>query len=148
MKRRCPRCGAIVPDNSLTCPQCYTEVARDLVGSEPLHSSEEFREQIEQRQKNMRIALILAIIPAIFGFLGLGMIYQDYRDERGWKFLGVGLVLFLFPVLSIIVLGIAGIFAAVLLLIPLFFSLLAYAGMALLSIAETYFGSFRFLFTR
>ena len=146
MKRRCPKCGAVVPDNSLTCPQCYTEVPRDLIETEPVRDRNEFRERIERRKKNLTISLILAILPAFFGILGLGMIYQDSRDSRGWEFMAAGLILYLIPVSAVVVIGFANIFAAILLIIPLFFALLLYAGAALLSIAETYFGSFRFLF--
>ena len=146
MKRRCPKCGAVVPDNSLTCPQCYTEVPRDLTEQEPVRDRNEFRKQIERRKKDMRISLVLAIIPAFFGILGLGLIYQDSRDFRGWRYLAIGAVLYLLPVAAIVVIGFADVLAAVLLIIPLFFVLLLYAGIALVSIAETYFGSFRLLF--
>ena len=30
----------------------------------------------------------------MFGLLGLGQIYRDYRDSKGWIFLIVGLLLF------------------------------------------------------
>ncbi len=146
MKRRCPKCGAVVPDNSLTCPQCYTEVPRDLVETEPLHDRYEFRERIERRKKNMKVSMALAVIPAFFGLLGLGLLYQDVRDSRGWEFLAAGLVLYLLPVISIVVIGFANLLAAALLLVPLFFALLLYAGTAFMSFFETYFGSLRFLF--
>jgi len=145
MRRKCPKCGAVVPDNSLTCPQCYTEVPRDLVETEPLHDRNEFREQIERRKKNMKISLALAIIPAFFGILGIGLIYQDSRDYRGWKFLAVGAVLYILPVITLMI-GFTTLIGAVLLLLPVFFALLLYAGAALVSIAETYFGSFRLIF--
>ena len=145
MRRKCPKCGAVVPDNSLTCPQCYTEVPRDLVETEPLHDRNEFREQIERRKKNMKISLALAVIPAFFGILGIGLIYQDSRDYRGWKFLAVGAVLYILPVITLMI-GFTTLIGAVLLLLPVFFALLLYAGAALVSIAETYFGSFRLIF--
>ena len=146
MRRKCPKCGAVVPDNSLTCPQCYTEVPRDLVETEPLHDRNEFREQIERRKKNMKISLALAVIPAFFGILGIGLIYQDSRDYRGWQFLAIGAILYLLPVVTLVTIGFASVIGAVLLIIPVFFALLLYAGAALASIAETYFGSFRLLF--
>ncbi len=138
MKRRCPNCGAVVPENSLTCPQCYAEVERELPDDGHRDTRQEFREHIRKRNKNMTVSLILAIIPAFFGLLGLGLAYQDYRNPRWMKYLGTGLVLFLLPVLIILFLWVL----SILLIIPILFLLLLYIGTALVSIAETYFGSF------
>ena len=138
MRRRCPNCGAVVPENSLTCPQCYAEVDRVLPDDPKKTAQEEFREHIERRNKKMPISLALAVIPAFIGLLGLGLIYQDRRDPRGFRYLGTGLVLFLLPILMILVLGLF----SLLLIIPIFFLLLMYVLTALASIAETYFGSF------
>ena len=93
----------------------------------------------------MKISLALAIIPAFFGILGIGLIYQDSRDYRGWKFLAAGAVLYILPVITLMI-GFTTLIGAVLLLLPVFFALLLYAGAALVSIAETYFGSFRLIF--
>ena len=90
MTRYCPRCGAVVPQNSLTCPQCYTEVPRSVPDEpEPGYS------RIGRRKKSATLALILSVIPAFFGLLGLGLIYEDRRDPRGYRYLGAGLVLYI-----------------------------------------------------
>ncbi len=137
MKRRCPNCGAVVPENSLTCPQCFAEVDRELPGDPKKSTREQFREHIERREKSMTLSMILAVIPAFVGLLGLGLIYQDFRDPRGVRYLGTGIVLFLIPVCMILFLGLF----SLLLIIPIFFLLLLYVLTALASIAETYFGS-------
>lgn len=144
MRRRCPNCGAVVPENSLTCPQCYAEVDRILPDDPRKTTREEFREHIEKRDKKMAVSLALAVIPAFVGLLGLGLIYQDWRDPRGFRYLGTGIVLFLLPVMMILFLGLL----SLLLIIPIFFLLLLYVVTALSSIAETYFGSFSVLFAK
>ena len=73
-------------------------------------------------------------------------LYQDSRDYRGWQFLAIGAILYLLPVVTLVTIGFASVIGAFLLIIPVFFALLLYAGAALASIAETYFGSFRLLF--
>ncbi|WII07335.1 hypothetical protein PED39_07015 [Methanomassiliicoccales archaeon LGM-RCC1] len=90
MTRYCPNCGEAVPSNCLTCPKCYAKIPAEPVKNE--------RRQEEQRTgsngKNQSIRRILAIVPGFFGILGLGHIYMDYKQPRGYKFLIVGLVFF------------------------------------------------------
>ncbi len=144
MKRRCPNCGAVVPDNSLTCPQCFAEVDRVLSDDPKKSTREQFREHIQRRDKNMTVSLVLAILPAFIGLLGLGLIYQDFRDIRGYRYLGTGFVLFMIPVCLIVFLGLF----SLILIIPIFFMLLLYLVTALASIAETHFGSIDLNFRR
>lgn len=101
MVRYCPNCGSVVPVGSLTCPQCYTEVPRGNEWEKESRSRRrdgmdrnEFQREIGERRKDMRISRLLSIIPAFFGFLGVGMIYQDHRDRLGWIFLVFGLIVF------------------------------------------------------
>jgi len=91
MTRYCPKCGEAVPTNSLTCPKCYAKIPPEPVKSEPSGSQTGKK---AQRDDNRLIRLILSIIPGFFGFLGIGQIYRDYRQKRGYLFLLLGLVLF------------------------------------------------------
>ena len=90
MTRYCPNCGEAVPSNCLTCPKCYAKIPAEPVKNE--------RRQEEQRTgsngKNQSIRRILAIVPGFFGILGLGHIYMDYRQSRGYMFLLIGLFFF------------------------------------------------------
>lgn len=80
MSKRCRRCGTPVPDNSITCPKCYREVPR--APPEPKESG----------SRDPRIALLLAILPGVFGLWGLGHIYMGLT-ERGLYLLATGVVL-------------------------------------------------------
>lgn len=153
MTRYCPVCGAVVPKNSLTCPQCYTEVPRDDMEDEPRPSytrrsegrtRDQFREQITRRHKSQKLAMLLAIVPAFFGVLGLGLIYEDRRDSQGWVFLVAGLILFWVLVALIVSMHVTGILTTILLAIPMVLFALLYIGAAASSIAATVFGSYRF----
>ena len=151
MTRYCPRCGAVVPQNSLTCPQCYAEVPRDVPDEpEPGYSrkafdrsGDEFREQIGRRKKSAMLALFLSVVPAFFGLLGLGLIYEDRRDPRGFKYLGAGLILFAVIVALIFTVHASGILGTVLFIIPTALLLLIYLGCALAAAAETWMGNLR-----
>ncbi|MGE4275202.1 MAG: hypothetical protein AB7E27_03950 [Candidatus Methanomethylophilaceae archaeon] len=86
--RRCPQCGSSVPDNSLTCPQCFTPLPREaevIDGSGAWHGA-------KSGSKNGNVAMLLAILPGIFGIWGLGHLYLG-ESQRGLKFLAVGLLL-------------------------------------------------------
>ena len=151
MTRYCPRCGAVVPQNSLTRPQCYTEVPRSVPDEpEPGYSrrafdrsGDEFREQIGRRKKSATLALILSVIPAFFGLLGLGLIYEDRRDPRGYRYLGAGLVLYILVAALILTVHASGILGLILFIIPTALLLLIYLGCALAAAAETWMGNLR-----
>lgn len=89
MARKCPNCGELVPDFSVTCPKCYKEIPRKEVIEESIPKDESSTKQ----KFNKWIVLILAIVPALFGFMGLAQIYQR-KFKRGAAFLVVGLALF------------------------------------------------------
>lgn len=149
MTRYCPNCGAIVPPNSLTCPQCYCEIPRDMreepePGYNPRYSTrskEEYREQIGRRHKSTTVALILATIPALFGLLGLGLIYEDHRDWRGYRYLLVGLALYIIMAAMIILVDVSGTLGLILFIIPLAILAIIYIGCAAASVAETWLGN-------
>lgn len=107
MSRRCPYCGELVPNNSLTCPKCYKKIpvepepVKDTGGAQPGRSA---------RGYNKTLALILSVIPAFIGLLGLGLIYRDPRRKRGYVALVFGLVIFvgaLFATLSLVLIFVA-----------------------------------------
>jgi len=107
MTRYCPNCRAIVPKNSLNCPQCLTDVPRegwveDDEQKSYKPSKSEYRENIEKRHKSVIVVMLLAVVPALFGLLGIGHIYRDRRDITGWGILVAGFVLaMLVPVFAI-----------------------------------------------
>jgi len=92
MTRRCPKCGEPVPSNCLTCPKCYAKIPAEPVKTE---STRQESSGTGQSARDPKIALLLTIIPAIFGLLGLGMIYMNSKRTEGYLILAVGLVLFL-----------------------------------------------------
>lgn len=144
MPRRCPRCGSVVPDGSLTCPQCYAEVPREeeTPRRAPYKTREEHRREVDARKKSMSVSMALAIFPAFFGLLGLGLIYQDRRDEQGWVFFGLGLVIFAILVFLVENMG-GSLLSSILLAISILFISLVYISTAVSAAASTLFGSFR-----
>jgi len=146
MTRYCPNCGAVVPEGSLNCPQCYKEIPRSGAFTEKDRkgrTQEEYKREIGERRKSMKMSLALAIVPAFFGILGLGQIYQDRRDGRGWGFLAIGLLLFLATVGLVYVAGGEGLFTTILLAIPIIIAAGLYLCTAIVSVGCTYLGSFR-----
>ena len=138
-QRKCPNCGEYVQKNSLTCPKCFGEVPR-----EPPAEMQE-RSQDEGNKKRSgevpAAALFLAIFPAFIGLLGLGMIYIDPKDRKGYWFLVAGLLLFL-PLLALFFLMLnSGLFSAVLLFVAVVILLLIYISAAISALIETVFGS-------
>ncbi len=88
MTRYCPKCGEAVPSNCLTCPKCYAKLPPEPVKKQQNESRK------EPKQKSRDTRLLLTIIPAIFGILGLGQIYRNYKSKRGYIFLLLGLLFF------------------------------------------------------
>ena len=100
MSDRCPYCGERVPSYSLNCPKCYRPIPRD----EKNEKSKAWEGVPDDRAPavktyNKYIVLFLALIPSLFGIMGLAQMYQG-NLRKGLKFLGVGLVLFILVVLS------------------------------------------------
>lgn len=92
-ERRCPYCGELVPSTSITCPRCYKKIP-----VEPDKRADDYRmtgeSPKEGRGFSRKLALALNIVPGFFGILGLGQIYRDWRQTRGYVFLALGLLLF------------------------------------------------------
>lgn len=87
MTRYCPKCGEPVPSNSLTCPKCYAKIP-----PEPVVSREET--ETKRTRKKFDTQILLSLIPGFFGILGLGQIYRNHSDVKGYLFLIIGAILF------------------------------------------------------
>jgi len=73
--RKCPECGSVVPNNSITCPSCYKSVSRDNITEEV----PEYTHTVETRKrKSGMLAVILAIFPGIIGLMGVGLMYMGH----------------------------------------------------------------------
>lgn len=86
--RRCPQCGSQVPDNSLTCPKCFTPIARE---SEVARGGPGM-ERPEPGTKSGNTAMLLALLPGLLGVWGMGHFYLGEPD-RGFRFLVLGLLI-------------------------------------------------------
>lgn len=139
--RKCPECGEIVPSLSVTCPKCYSSVPRtDNVPDKKETSSSKDNDR-KAGDKSILIATLLAAIPGIFGLQGLGRIYLDYRNEKGWFFLVFGAVLFALIYLCINWWDVAGSFTRVLLILALAILVMLYISSYLAQLADAHFGS-------
>ncbi len=135
--RRCPNCNELVPSHSVTCPKCYSQVPRDNTPerkSPAPTSSKSF-------ERNMTIATLLAAIPGIFGLQGLGLIYLDHRESKGWYFLIIGAVIFMSMVLCVSWWDSVGAFTRVILIFALILLAVVYFSSYLAQLLETRFGS-------
>ncbi len=99
MSDRCPYCGELVPSYSLNCPKCYRAIPRD----EKRQDQKAWEGVPDSRAPSVKtynkcVVLFLALIPSLFGFMGLAQMYQG-RFQRGIKFLVAGLILFTIIVL-------------------------------------------------
>ena len=94
MDRRCPYCGELVPSNSITCPKCYKKIPKE---PEPARR-ESKPEQREKKGYSRKLAILLSIIPAFVGLLGLGLIYVNPRRKRGYIAFALGLLFFVMAV--------------------------------------------------
>ena len=92
MSRKCPYCGEEVPTFSVTCPKCYNEIPREEEKAQQSRGYSVPNDRVPATRTYSK-TLILAIVPALFGIMGLGQIYQG-RTEKGVKFLIVGLLSF------------------------------------------------------
>lgn len=89
-ERRCPYCGELVPSNSITCPKCYKRIPNE---PEPV-SNESVQKKTRGGGRSRTIALILSLVPALVGLLGLGLIYRNPKGKFGWFSLAFGIMFF------------------------------------------------------
>ena len=132
MSRKCPYCGEEVPSFSINCPKCYKDLPR-----------EEKKEPKEDKKKgpipndrapsvriiNMKLVLVLALIPAALGIMGMGQMYEGYY-RKGVFFLVIGLIIFIPLVLLIANIGYMGgaaVFGVIGIIFLLIMFIIAYA---------------------
>ena len=90
--RYCPYCGELVTSTSITCPKCYKKLPNQ---PEPTGGGGgSGKSSPSGGGKNRSIAILLAIIPGLFGLLGLGLLYYDRSSKPGWTLLIIGLLTF------------------------------------------------------
>ena len=97
MTKKCPYCGEHLPDNSLNCPKCYHEIPREDKSTGKTDTA--WQGVPDSRAPSVKkyskaLVLILALIPAAFGIMGMAQIYEG-RTKKGLKFLCVGLPIFI-----------------------------------------------------
>ena len=89
--RRCPYCGELVPSTSITCPKCSKKIPAE---PEPVRRESDRPKNESGRRYNRTVAILLSLIPGLFGLLGLGLIYRNPRQKRGYVALVLGLLFF------------------------------------------------------
>ncbi|MBO4763286.1 MAG: hypothetical protein J5485_01465 [Candidatus Methanomethylophilaceae archaeon] len=91
--RYCPYCGEMVTSTSITCPKCYKKLPNqpEPSGGEGGSGGKTSASGVKSRS----IALLLAIIPGIFGVLGLGLLYYNKSSKPGIMLLAIGLLTFI-----------------------------------------------------
>lgn len=134
---RCPHCGEYVPSTSTKCPKCYKSVPNNSVYKRDYNRPSD----PDTRGKSNTLAFFLALIPGIIGMQGLGLIYLDYKRERGWHFLIVGAILFLSLLACVSWWDSVGSITRVLLIFAMIVLSLIYISSYLAQLAETRFGS-------
>ena len=95
MTRKCPYCGEAVPSYSLNCPKCYRDIPR-----EEYKVQEDIKKGVPNdrapsiRRINMKVVILLALIPAAMGLMGMGQMYER-EYSKGFFFLIPGLLMFI-----------------------------------------------------
>lgn len=134
---KCPHCGEHVPSTSTSCPKCYGSIPRNTVSRRPSRRARTH----SQKEKNTTVAFLLALLPGIFGLQGLGLIYLNHENRKGWQFLGVGMILFLLLLGCANMWNAVGSVTKVLLVFAMIILGLVYISSYLAQLAETKFGT-------
>ena len=95
MTRKCPYCGEYVPSNSVNCPKCYRDIPRDeykVEGDDKKGVPNDRAPSV--RRFDMKIVILLALIPAAMGLMGMGQMYER-EYGKGFFFLIPGLMMFI-----------------------------------------------------
>ena len=102
MSRKCPYCGEPVPSFSLNCPKCYRSIPREEPTPEVKRGSGRIPNDRAPsvRVFDRRIVILLALVPAALGLMGMGQMYMK-EYSKGMRFLAVGLTTFVCLVLLI-----------------------------------------------
>jgi hypothetical protein len=147
MTRACPHCGELVPSDCIRCPRCYKDIPSEE--KEAKKAAENVRTGDGSHRtdgKNIDTATALAVLPAFIGVLGLGQIYLEPREGKGYWFLAIGLLFWIPLVILVSAIFRSGIVTAFLLAIAAAVLGLLYVSAAIASIIDAHFGSvFRFL---
>ncbi|MCX7920138.1 MAG: zinc ribbon domain-containing protein [bacterium] len=85
----CPSCGTQVDSSAQFCPNCGTKVEPPT--SQPTASPPPQAAPAPAPKRDPTIAMLLELLPALFGFLGIGWIYIG-ETNKGIMFL-VGYIL-------------------------------------------------------
>ncbi len=90
-----------MPSNSLTCPKCYKKIPPEPDKPEKTETGKSGGSGSGGKTGGGSggIALILALIPGLFGVLGLGILYKDHSSRSGLLFLVLGLLVFAVTIL-------------------------------------------------
>lgn len=143
MTKRCPHCGVAVQSNALTCPKCYKSIPRE--GSEnPDQSAAAYAPaggQKPPRETDRTLTLLLATVPALFGLLGLGQIYQSPKDRKGYIILAIGLPVFMCMVYLFKSFLVSGFLAGILMFAGLVLLSIIYISSAIGAFIDAMFGS-------
>lgn len=104
----------MVPSNSVTCPKCFKKIP-----PEPVVDASRSERRWARRDRdspsddkksgfkyNKKIALVLDMVLGLFGILGIGQIYRDPQDRKGFVFLIVGIILIIPFIIANLVPGI------------------------------------------
>ncbi len=135
--RQCPYCGEIVTSQSVNCPKCF----RDIPLPEPPVERIGRKKKTKEEMKSKKVIFALSTIPAIFGLLGLGHIYQDYKDSRGWLFLAVGLFVYI-GMVSIVFFGFGhSLFVTIVSSVLMVIAALVYISTFIAQLVDSYMGS-------
>ena len=126
-----------MPSTSTVCPKCYGSIPESTVSRRPARRTQ----TRSQKEKNSTLAFLLALLPGIFGLQGLGLIYLNHENRRGWHFLGVGMVLFLLLLGCANLWNSVGSFTRVFLVFGMIILGLIYISSYLAQLAETKFGT-------
>lgn len=91
MLKHCPFCGELVKSDAISCPKCYKSIPTSVGHFIRIknHGGTEGK-----RRYNKGVAIMLNLIFGLFGFLGFGQIYRDYRRPGGYVLFVLGLMLF------------------------------------------------------
>jgi TM2 domain-containing membrane protein YozV len=108
MTKHCPYCGETVPSYSVTCPKCYKSIPREDeskkeaedIRKDDRKKNTESNKSVSVKTVNKALVLVLSLIPAAFGFMGLGQIYEG-EYKKGLLFLCIGLPIFVVMVFLI-----------------------------------------------
>jgi hypothetical protein len=151
MTRFCPYCGVAVPSDCETCPKCFKKLPSEghQTRQEDFQDGNVTRERTEPKKeaprlgadKSRTVMLLLSVVPAFFGILGLAQLFRDFRDRSGYVFLVVGLVFFIPSVIIITGVWDNGAFVGIFRILSYLLLTVIYLSAALASVLDALYGS-------